>query len=160
MTYGFTHKGEKRELTRLSEKICSGRGCIADSLDGEKFCSDCREKYLQSALMRFPPSQSGWVYFMQDTGTGHIKIGFSKNVMKRLESIQGANASEIVLLSAIPGSVKKEAALHEFFSGSRIRGEWFEESDELCELIALAVAKERARDKKRLLIAAREAGIH
>ena len=152
--------GAFRELRRNAVSICAGKACQDDALEGQAFCGPCREKFLAENLRRFPPNQKGWVYFIQDTASDLIKIGFSKDVGRRFAALQQSCPTELVLLTAVPGTVKKERALHEYFAESRVRGEWFEESGDLCELIAMAVERERERDKKRLLLAAREAGIH
>lgn len=67
------------------------------------------------------------VYFIEEVGTGRIKIGVAKDPDKRLRHLQGSASSELRLLAAVeifnPFSV--ESLLHEKFADHRVRGEWF-----------------------------------
>lgn len=54
-----------------------------------------------------------------------VKIGYTKNVVKRFGELQSANHTELELLTAIPGTLGTEALFHEVLKDSRIRGEWF-----------------------------------
>jgi hypothetical protein len=75
------------------------------------------------------------VYFFPERGVDEpaIKIGFSKDPVKRLKQIQTGHSSKI----GCEGWVNThngplvEKAFHERFAKDRIRGEWFRFSDEL-----------------------------
>ncbi len=77
---------------------------------------------------------SGRVYFIKDTGTRSIKIGFSKTPEKRLADLQTANANKLMILGTIPGTPKDETLLHDRFSEHRLEGEWFK-GDEIIEVV-------------------------
>lgn len=73
------------------------------------------------------------VYFIQDTGSGAIKIGVSRNPAARLADLQTAHHSELRLLGVMDGMEQQERQLHQQFSC--IRGEWFVPSQELLAFI-------------------------
>lgn len=70
------------------------------------------------------------IYFIVDDYDGPIKIGISKNVDKRLSTLQTGNPRELKLMAWIVTQGKSEdheteQKLHRFFSEYRVRGEWF-----------------------------------
>lgn len=66
------------------------------------------------------------VYFVQDTVSGHIKIGYtSKPATWRLSLLQTGNPNPLRLLITLPGGEQEEARLHRKFAVARHRGEWF-----------------------------------
>ena len=155
----YTPADECREMRALASKLCGAKGCLADSLPDQPLCGPCREKYLARCTERFPRRNPGWVYFIEDTATGHIKIGFSRDPEKRFQHLRCGTDSELVLLAGIPGSFKKERSLHQYFAVGRVTGEWYQKSDDLYELIAMAAEKERQRISRQLLVASRDLGI-
>lgn len=73
------------------------------------------------------------VYFIQDTSSGAIKIGVSRNPAARLSALQTAHHSELRLLGVMDGMEQEERMLHQQFRC--IRGEWFSPSQELLTFI-------------------------
>lgn len=66
-----------------------------------------------------------------------IKIGTtSKDVRKRIQSLQTGNPHPVVLLGIIVGTLDTEHALHRRFEPYRKRGEWFLDAPELLAFIA------------------------
>jgi hypothetical protein len=55
------------------------------------------------------------IYFIQDTVTRAIKIGYSTNPQKRLKNLQNSNQNKLVLLSAMHGELEHEAELLQRF---------------------------------------------
>jgi YspA, cpYpsA-related SLOG family/Meiotically up-regulated gene 113 len=76
------------------------------------------------------------IYFVQNTVTRAIKIGYSKNAKKRLDSLQTATPDKLALLGTIQGGLEHEAALHERFAGYALQGEWFK-GDILREVLGI-----------------------
>lgn len=74
-------------------------------------------------------------YFIQDCGSGDIKIGRSVDVPSRLSTLQGASSTELKLLLALPESELSELDAHKRFASDRIRREWFRASDKLLAFI-------------------------
>jgi hypothetical protein len=68
------------------------------------------------------------IYFLQDTHTQAIKIGYSKSPAKRHNALQTANPYPIAKLGAIHGGLEDERALHDQFAAQRLNGEWFDGS--------------------------------
>jgi len=66
------------------------------------------------------------IYFIENTDSGEIKIGYSRNPMARLRALQTATCAPLELLKVVEGDVSLERALHEKFRGGRRRGEWFD----------------------------------
>ena len=76
----------------------------------------------------------GFIYFIQESETERIKIGFSeKHPQGRLESFQTGNSNKLVLLGYNEGTQEDETRLHREFEEERIRkrNEWFEPSQQL-----------------------------
>lgn len=67
----------------------------------------------------------GYVYFIQSQGTGLIKIGFSRQPLKRLAVLRTAHGCDVKLLACVDGSMSKERKLHADFAHLRENGEWF-----------------------------------
>jgi hypothetical protein len=78
------------------------------------------------------------IYFTQDKQTKAIKIGYSKNPIKRRASLQSSTPGELVLLGTIHGGLEHERGLHDDFAEYRVHGEWFkgEILPEVMEIIA------------------------
>jgi T5orf172 domain len=83
----------------------------------------------------------GWVYFIREERTGDptqdlIKIGWSSNVTNRVFSLRPYVNGPLTVLVCFPGSTADEKMLHERFSASRVKGEWFVPCPEILEAIA------------------------
>ena len=74
---------------------------------------------------------SNFVYFIKSGATGSIKIGVSKDPLRRLADLQNASGEELELIGVIKGNRNREKALHERFAHGNVRGEWFTPSDDL-----------------------------
>lgn len=78
------------------------------------------------------------VYFMQEgsevIGKGRIKIGWSQNPLRRLETLQAGNPDQLYLILVTPQ--RSEKAAHNRFQSYRIGAtEWFWPGDELVAAI-------------------------
>jgi hypothetical protein len=65
------------------------------------------------------------IYFIKDTVTQAIKIGFSTKPAKRLAVLQTANPHKLIILGAVTGGHKDEDIYHDKFAQHRLEGEWF-----------------------------------
>lgn len=63
------------------------------------------------------------VYFIVDEANGRINIGSSRNVPRRLQTLQTGSSSRLTLVGA--SDWMDEASLHREFAAARIVGEWF-----------------------------------
>jgi hypothetical protein len=75
----------------------------------------------------------GFVYFI--AAGDAIKIGYSKNVRLRFQTLQTASAVDLVLLGHVPGDVNFEQTLHERLAPHRRRGEWFQDCSTVRDII-------------------------
>ena len=74
---------------------------------------------------------TGYIYFIQNEDNNLIKIGYAKNVQKRIVALQTPSTSKLILLGNIPGNFDFEKRLHKRFHGAKKSGEWFRPTFEL-----------------------------
>ncbi len=80
------------------------------------------------------------VYFAQAASGGPIKIGVSRDPVRRVRALSIGSPDAIELLATLPGGVWLEGKLHEYFADYRLHGEWFDEdTPALSELIEAAI---------------------
>jgi hypothetical protein len=65
------------------------------------------------------------IYFILDTVTQAIKIGYSTNPKKRLKNLQNSNQNRLELLYAMHGELEHESELLQRFDKFKMEGEWF-----------------------------------
>jgi hypothetical protein len=78
----------------------------------------------------------GFIYFLQSSKSGYIKIGYSADVRSRFLNLQRSNPEELVLLGVMEGSLADEKLLHEVFGPWRWRGEWYRDCPEIHHFIS------------------------
>ncbi len=78
----------------------------------------------------------GQIYFIQQGDNGAIKIGYSTNPEKRLQTLRTASPLPLRILKIIVGGKTKEKDLHRQFAHLQMDGEWFQSTPELLEYIA------------------------
>lgn len=83
----------------------------------------------------------GLVYFVEAVGTDLVKIGFSRDLARRFSALQAHGGATLRLLAAVPGTEKRERAIHKRFAGDRAHGEWFKRTPQLSARI------DRARER-------------
>lgn len=87
------------------------------------------------------------VYFIRCKASGLIKIGLSESPWKRLSKMQSDTPDELEMLGVFAGDIVAEAEMHNRFSASRHRGEWFKPTDDLIAFTQLLRAPEGACKK-------------
>lgn len=75
------------------------------------------------------------IYFIQAHDGGPIKIGWAKNIDKRIAEIQRMSPSQLRVLNTFDSSEEDERILHKYFKRIRLYGEWFEPTDELLAFV-------------------------
>jgi len=75
----------------------------------------------------------GNVYFVRCAR--HIKIGFAKNVERRIAELQAFIPYQIELLGSVPGTISGEKELHKLLKRRRVHSEWFRLTPRLHEAI-------------------------
>lgn len=78
----------------------------------------------------------GHVYFVAADALGLVKIGWSKNVVARLRTLQAASPVTLRLVASFPGVNQHETQMHARFAHLRQRGEWFTMADEITAFVA------------------------
>lgn len=68
-----------------------------------------------------------YVYFLTDGK--FVKIGLSKNPLKRIKQLNTGNSTKLYMLGWIEGDRQLEQALHRKFK--RVNGEWMEATEDL-----------------------------
>jgi hypothetical protein len=86
------------------------------------------------------------IYFVKDTGSESIKIGYSKKPAKRLAGLQTANPHKLILLGTIKGTPEDETTIHARFVEYRLAGEWFR--GEIIEMVLDIIAAEQKKSCK------------
>jgi hypothetical protein len=73
------------------------------------------------------------VYFIESLGK--IKIGCTKDIYRRLESLQTSCPTEVNLLFLIDGGTEMESILHNKFKAHYSHGEWFHAHNDILDYI-------------------------
>lgn len=83
------------------------------------------------------------IYFVQETISGYIKIGFtdSPDAESRVRSLQTANPGRLVPLLLIPGDMEEEKELHRIFAEANVCGEWFRPTPNLLQYLLACASK-------------------
>jgi predicted GIY-YIG superfamily endonuclease len=76
---------------------------------------------------------SGFIYLVQIQESNLYKIGYSKNVIQRLATLQTANALELIIVERFFSLNARylEREIHKHYEAQRVRGEWFQLSNDL-----------------------------
>lgn len=88
---------------------------------------DVQTRLLKSILEASKDSW-GFVYVIQESESGNLKIGVSKNPAARLKQLQTGNSQTLKLLYTslvCANAFELESSVHEAFAEYAIRGEWF-----------------------------------
>jgi DNA-binding XRE family transcriptional regulator len=86
----------------------------------------------------------GIIYFIQMGDGGPVKIGYTADLAKRINSLNCGSPHALNVLGTIPGTTAVERALHKLFKPYRMRLEWFEPAPEVIEWIKANNGNEEA----------------
>jgi hypothetical protein len=79
----------------------------------------------------------GYIYFIRNETTGHIKVGYSIHPKKRLVDLRREAQAPLTLLATVASHRYIETPLHHVLKDTRHHGEWFTPSPLLDACIAL-----------------------
>jgi hypothetical protein len=80
------------------------------------------------------------IYYIACTATQRLKIGYTRGEPEvRLKQLQTGSAAELRLIACHDGTQDDERCIHSLLAAYRIRGEWFEASDEVLAFLSLCV---------------------
>lgn len=71
------------------------------------------------------------VYFIRAGMSGPVKIGVADDVSERVAALQTAHYERLTIIRTVAGGPETERAFHDRYSRQRIRGEWFQYSDDM-----------------------------
>ena len=77
------------------------------------------------------------IYIIKAEGTNNYKIGYTKDVGKRLKGLQTGCPNNLKIIDTFQGNCKREREIQEQFKQYKIRenGEWFEFTPKLAEKV-------------------------
>ena len=84
----------------------------------------------------------GCVYFIEGPGRA-IKIGYARNLTKRLAALQTSSPVRLRVLATVPGGSRLEREYHRQFAVYALHGEWFRDN----HLIRREVARLQKADR-------------
>lgn len=90
------------------------------------------------------------IYFMRAGPVGHVKIGWTKDaktLASRVKMLQIGQPFPLQIIRTIDAERWVERWLHEFFSGVRASGEWFEYSESMFSVEPPALFPSRRKPK-------------
>lgn len=89
--------------------------------------------------MQVSKGKPHYIYFAQtvEGSDGRVKIGCSYKPAARLVALAVWSAYPIKIIAVAPGTFADERALHLFFVGDRLHGEWFRCTEDLMTVIDL-----------------------
>jgi len=87
------------------------------------------------------------IYFIQNTNTNLIKIGYSALPRKRLKQLQLSHIDKLKILLTIKGSYSEEGKVHKKFAHLRVNGEWFRPEKELVDFITNSITSRKKMGK-------------
>lgn len=93
--------------------------------------------------MKAAEASTAQVYFMHDSASHKVKIGFSGDVGRRQTDVQAHNGNDLLLLGALAGGRQEERRLHEMFEQYRVSEsrEWFHAPDDVIHAIRLLLIR-------------------
>ncbi|PWD04097.1 DUF1376 domain-containing protein [Pseudomonas amygdali pv. lachrymans] len=78
----------------------------------------------------------GYVYFVTDSSSDIVKIGYSKNPWARLNELRRSHGENLSVVATVKTVEKSESSVHASLSEFRKEGEWFWKSSCISDLIS------------------------
>lgn len=88
--------------------------------------------------------RTGYLYFIRSEEQRAIKVGFTVDMVTRLQDLRSGNPSQIEIDAFVPAEPAAEAEFHRIMKPHRIRREWYP-SDNLMDGLAEHLLSEWAR---------------
>ncbi|MBN3351965.1 hypothetical protein CF086_16855 [Clostridium botulinum] len=79
--------------------------------------------------------KNGTVYFILDTAADLVKIGFSRNLKRRMKELTTSNCNLKLIYKIDNCNMDYEYSLHNYFSLERVKNEWFNYGDSIKQWI-------------------------
>lgn len=95
------------------------------------------------AIPRDSSPADSLVYFVRDAAVRLVKIGTTRDLPRRLQSLRCSSPSKLDLLGTISGGIDVEADLHRRWADLRSHGEWFRERWDLLRFVEVRSFEKR-----------------
>ena len=76
----------------------------------------------------------GYVYAIE-SNRGSVKIGWSGNPLRRMETLLREDPGELRIIGSVPGTKMDERAIHARLAKYRLRGDWFRMEGEVVKYV-------------------------
>ncbi|APH20915.1 GIY-YIG nuclease family protein [Clostridium botulinum] len=80
-------------------------------------------------------NKNGTVYFILDISANLVKIGFSRNLKRRIKQLETSNCNLELIHKIDNCNMDYEYSLHNYFSLERVKNEWFNYGDSIKQWI-------------------------
>jgi hypothetical protein len=136
---GIDVNSQRRKLQRDSKFDCCLQNC-PDPRNRKRALACIRQDQIELFESTINPnkidkSKETYIYFIQISPNGPIKIGLSNDVEKRRRNLTCAIPYDLNILGYIGGNQSLEKKLHKKFKTHYIRGEWFKPHSEILAYI-------------------------
>lgn len=158
--------GERPTLDKAVPRICGAPGCLNSAISGENWCYACAKRkgvvigQLRQALKDYRADQKEpvrsrrsqgefaqvlakathgavTIYVIRSGSEGPVKIGKTRDLPKRLDSLQTASPKKLEVLALIEAPPELETQLHAYLDEYRMEGEWFKPHSDVMEAVSL-----------------------
>lgn len=141
------HQKQRAQQLERANSRCTVASCKNAKHNGLQICVEHLRMLQSSRKAQLPPGVT-WIYFIQASTGGPVKIGRSRTPKIRLQEIQKWHPSKLHIVAMFLGSDHMELDLHKALAAYRDRGEWFHP----CGLVAEVVKAVRAGEFDRLIL--------
>jgi hypothetical protein len=120
-------ESERTELEKWEKENLDGHSIGTSDWPGWEKYIGLRPTFESRSVDR-----SGFIYLIRSGETNRYKIGLSKNVPSRLNTLQTGNPEKLSVIQVIPviDAHKQEQELHRYYQANRVSGEWYALTEE------------------------------
>lgn len=83
----------------------------------------------------------GWVYVVQGIDGGPFKVGYTRDLDKRLRALQSSSPVRLHVVKKIEGCKQTEQRLHALLESYRLHGEWFDATSATASILRFAIGR-------------------
>ncbi|NFF77321.1 GIY-YIG nuclease family protein [Clostridium sporogenes] len=80
-------------------------------------------------------NKNGTVYFILDTSANLVKIGFTRDLKRRMKQLETSNCNLKLIYKIDNCDMEYEKSLHKFFETEKVKNEWFNYGNSIKEWI-------------------------
>jgi hypothetical protein len=115
-------EAERTELDKWEKENLDGHSIGTSDWPGWKKYIGPKPTFEDGSVDR-----TGFIYLVRNGETNRYKIGISKDVPSRLNTLQTGNPEKLSLIRAFPAidALELEQELHNYYAAQRVVGEWF-----------------------------------